>query len=115
MVGGSVVAQNEETNGDTRGSSFEPTAEWFHKLAQSAPFSIVAYRAGRILYANQATAEITGYDIDEILRLDPEDLVEETFFARMVAPDAETGVYPAFRKPVEIPFGARTGRGGGSP
>ena len=97
-----MVRQPEDTSGEPSGTPFEPSAEWFHKLAQSAPFSIVAYRADRILYANQATTEISGYDIDEILRLNPEDLLDATFFKTMVAPDAKTGVYPPFREPVEI-------------
>ena len=97
-----MVPKAKDTRRAPSGRAFEPSAEWSHKLAQSVPYSIIAYGGEHILYANQATAEITGYSIDELLSLTPGDLVDPEFLDKLPIPDTETGLYPPFQEPVEI-------------
>ena len=55
--------------------------EKFRSLADIAPCGIFIHDQHRLLYANRATCDITGYSLDELLRLSLFDLVHPDSFA----------------------------------
>ncbi|MCD4749798.1 MAG: PAS domain S-box protein, partial [Thermoanaerobaculales bacterium] len=78
-------------------------AHWFSALAESAWFAVFAHRGGgRVIYANSATTELTGYDNEELLCLSITDFIDGDFLENLPPPNRETGVYPRFEEPVEL-------------
>jgi diguanylate cyclase (GGDEF)-like protein/PAS domain S-box-containing protein len=50
------------------------TEPWFRILAETTSTAIFVYRTDRILYANPACEQLTGYSVDELLTMLPWDL-----------------------------------------
>ncbi|HEX2224114.1 MAG TPA: EAL domain-containing protein [Thermoanaerobaculia bacterium] len=67
------------------------TDQWFRTLADTTATAILVYRAGRVIYANRAAEELTGYSAEEIaatlpwevIHPDFRDLVRERVAARL--------------------------------
>jgi diguanylate cyclase (GGDEF)-like protein/PAS domain S-box-containing protein len=67
------------------------TDRWFRALAESTAAAILVYRADRVIYANPAAAELTGYSAEELCALPPwhmahpdfQSLVRERILARL--------------------------------
>ncbi len=56
-----------------------PGVEWFRTLAETASVAVFVYSRDRFLFANPESARLTGYTVDELLRLDPWSLIHPDF------------------------------------
>lgn len=60
-----VIKERQRAEGDLRASEAK-----FRILGESSPSAIFIYLGDRIVYANQAAALISGYPVEELLRMD---------------------------------------------
>ena len=76
----------------------------FRILAESAASAILMYQSEKIIYANPATAAITGYSVDELLTMSLWDLIHEESRAVIFEglPSRETGSLVSARNEVRL-------------
>ncbi len=84
-------------------------ADWFEALGESVAFAVFVYAEDRLIYANRATAEISGFSLDELASRNISDQLGPSAAALLPAFNRELGVYPPFDHPIEIPFRAKGG------
>ncbi len=67
-------------------SQLSPEDDWFRLLAEGSSAAVVVYREHRLLYANSAAAELTGYPVEDLLAMeDVQRLVTSPFRQAAVA------------------------------
>ncbi len=90
-------------------SPIQPGTDWFRTLGESVAFAVFACSNNRFIYTNVAASEISGYSQEELASTNISDLFDPTTSAMLPTFDHQSGIYPPFDHPIEIPFRTKDG------
>ena len=86
-----------------------PGVEWFRTLAETASVAVFVYSRDRFLFVNPESARLTGYTVEELLRLDSRSLVHPDFHAAIPRLDDDPTEPRIAARPVELRIVCRNG------
>ena len=69
------IVMTDITEMKSKDSALQKSKQWFRTMAENIQDGLIIIENERIVYANRRSSEITGYMIEEILQLEPLDLI----------------------------------------